>query len=69
MVVNKKETITINEDQFALATVNVIKRLLENEALGDLEKELFKAMCVNFSGELFLELFVEVTDKESNKEE
>lgn len=71
MAVIKKDTITINEDRFAEASAKVLKRLLHNSEefeLDTLEKEVLKALCLNFSGELYLELFVEVT-KEDNKEE
>lgn len=65
----KKETVTINEDQFALASANVIKRLSNTfkDDLNETELELLKVLCVNFSGELFMELFVEIT--KDNEEE
>ena len=73
MKVIKKETITINENDFAEASANVIRRILnfasESEGISDLEKNILKETFTQFSGDLFMELFVEVTDKESNKEE
>lgn len=73
MEVIKKETITINEMDFAEASANVIRRILkianESEGISDLEKNILKETFTQFSGDLFMELFVEVTDKESNKEE
>ena len=73
MGIIKKETITINEIEFAEASANVIKRILKNasesEIISDLEKKILAETFTEFSGELYMELFVEVTDKESNKEE
>ena len=58
----KKETITINENDFALASANVVKRIT-NAGKGELSEEelgMLTSLCVSFSGELFMELFVEI---------
>ena len=70
MVAIKKETITITEDDFAKASANVIKKILggSDDILDSLEKEMLKALCLNLSGELFLELFVEVTGDKDKEE-